>query len=152
MLLTIIPTLTWESTYSLIAYYIESLLHKGPIDSMFRHYLVCLLALLLALQSVNTVAYVHQLHQAGAEHMEFDHSYQPTDVESDNQLTQYTAEKPNQSLYDCHNSGHCHGHTVAALAATIPGLVVLNSKETLSSYLANLTSVIPPSLFRPPIA
>lgn len=116
---------------------------------MFRHYLMCLLASMIALQSLNSVADVHQLHQSGAEHVEFDHSHQPTDVEGDNQLTKDTPEKPNQSLYDCHHCCHCHGFV--ALTGATARLATFFSGKQQFDYLTNLISAIPPSLFRPPI-
>lgn len=119
---------------------------------MIRHYLTCLLALLIALQSVNTMADAHQLHQSGTEHLEFDHSHQPPDTEVYNQLTKQAPEKPDQSLYDCHHCCHCHGHGSVILAGAASHVAALFSGNGQADFQANLTSSIPPSLFRPPIA
>lgn len=119
-----------------------------------RHYLTCLLALLIALQSVAAMADVHQLHQSGTEHLEFDHSHQSTatDTHNDNLLAKQTPDQPGQSVYDCHHYCHCHGHGSVVLIGATSHLADLFSENGQADYQANLTSGIPPSLFRPPIA
>ena len=119
-----------------------------------RHYLTCLLALLIALQSVAAMADVHQLHQSGTEHLEFDHSHQSTatDTHNDNLLAKQTPDQRGQSVYDCHHCCHCHGHGSVVLIGATSHLADLFSENGQADYQANLTSGIPPSLFRPPIA
>lgn len=119
-----------------------------------RHYLTCLLALLIALQSVAAMADVHQLHQSGTEHLEFDHSHQSTatDTHNDNLLAKQTPDQPGQSVYDCHHCCHCHDHGSVVLIGATSHLADLFSENGQADYQANLTSGIPPSLFRPPIA
>ena len=119
-----------------------------------RHYLTCLLALLIALQSVAAMADVHQLHQSGTEHLEFDHSHQSTatDTHNDNLLAKQTPDQPGQSVYDSHHCCHCHGHGSVVLIGATSHLADLFSENGQADYQANLTSGIPPSLFRPPIA
>ena len=119
-----------------------------------RHYLTCLLALLIALQSVAAMADVHQLHQFGTEHLEFDHSHQSsaTDTQNDNLLAKQTPDQSGQSVYDCHHCCHCHGHGSVVLTGAASHLANLFSENGQADYQANLTSGIPPSLFRPPIA
>ncbi|EDY86754.1 conserved hypothetical protein [gamma proteobacterium HTCC5015] len=119
-----------------------------------RHYLTCLLALLIALQSVAAMADVHQLHQSGTEHLEFDHSHQSTatDTHNDNLLAKQTPDQPGQSVYDCHHCCHCDGHGSVVLIGATSHLADLFSENGQADYQANLTSGIPPSLFRPPIA
>lgn len=121
---------------------------------MIRLYLTCLLALLIAVQSVTAMADVHKFHQSGTEHVEFNHSHQSTasDTQNDSQLAKQAADPLSQSAYDCHHCCHCHGHGSFVLTEVASHLTVLFSESGQVGYQANLTSVIPPSLFRPPIA
>lgn len=104
----------------------------------------------MASQSIIAIADIHSYPQSSKGHSAYTYSEHSGSEESSS--TQEISKELTSSIYDCHHSGHCHGHTVAALATTIPGLVMPNSKEILSSYLARFISGIPSSLFRPPIA
>ncbi|AXS83055.1 MULTISPECIES: hypothetical protein [Marinobacter] len=121
---------------------------------MIRHYLTCLLALLIALQSAVAMADTHRFHQSGTEHLEFDHTHPPTDTPNNSQLAKQTANQPDLSLYDCRHCCHCHGQVQGAVVLTgaASHLAVLLSGNGQADYQANLTSGIFPSLFRPPIA
>ena len=118
---------------------------------IIRHYLSCLLALLIAMQSVVAVADVHQFHHSSIGHLEFDHSHpsSATDTQNESQLAKQT---PDQSAHDSHHCCQCHGHYFVVLIGTALHLADLFSENGQIAYLANLTSVISPSLFRPPIA
>lgn len=119
-----------------------------------RHYLTCLLALLIALQSVAAMADIHQLRQSGTVHLEFDHSHQSTatDTQNDYLLAELTPDQPGQSVYDCQHCCHCHGHGSVVLIGAASHLADLFSENRQADYQANLTSGISCSLFRPPIA
>lgn len=119
---------------------------------MIRHYFTCLLAVLIALQSMTAVADVHQFHQSGTQHLEFNHSHQPTDIQDNNKLAKQAPDKPAQSPYDCHHCCHCHGHGSVILAGADLHVGTLFSGKGQAEYHVNLTSGVPPSLFRPPIA
>lgn len=121
---------------------------------MIRLYLTCLLALLIAVQSVTAMADVHKFHQSGTEHVEFNHSHQSTasDTQNDSQLAKQAADPLSQSAYDCHHCCHCHGHGSVILAGAASHVAALFSGNGQADFQANLTSGIPPSLFRPPIA
>ncbi len=123
---------------------------ESILITCIRHYFICLLAVLIASQSIVAIADTHSHPQSGKGYSEHSHSGYLDNEESSS--TQEISKELTPSIYDCHHAGHCHGHTVAVLSATIPGLIMLHSKQTLPSYIANLTSGIPPSLFRPPIA
>ena len=130
----------------------ETLNEKKPARLMIRRAISYLLITLIALQSVVAMADAHQLHQTGTEHLEFEHSHQPGDTESDKQLSKQASEKSGQPLYDCHHCCHCHGHGSVVLIGATSHLADLFSENGQADYQANLTSGIPPSLFRPPIA
>ncbi len=80
------------------------------------HY--CLIAIIL-LQSVATVADVHQSHQSGAEHVSFEHEHD----EHGHSYTPGEAIDHTQSQeLDCHHCCHCHGivHLYLLNSHTIP--------------------------------
>lgn len=130
----------------------ETLNEKKPARLMIRRAISYLLITLIALQSVVAMADAHRLHQTGTEHLEFEHSHQPGDTESDKQLSKQASEKSGQPLYDCHHCCHCHGHGSMVLAVAASQLTALFSGHQKVPYRANLTMGIPPTLFRPPIA
>lgn len=74
---------------------------------MAKHWISYLLATLIAFQSVAAIADVHQSHQSGIDHLEFNHEHasQALDQDSqdpaDNRLQGPTAD-------DCHHCCHCH--------------------------------------------
>jgi len=118
---------------------------------MIKRWFVMVMALMIALQSVAAIADAHQFHQSGTEHLEFDHSHQPTDTDNDNQLVKQSPDQPGQPLYDCHHCCHCHGHASVVLAGSLSNFAIFSGTE-LADYQAHLSSTIPTSLFRPPIA
>lgn len=118
---------------------------------MLRHYVTCLLAFLIAVQSVAAMVDVHQFHQSGKEHLTFDHSHQSSDTDNGNRLVKQSPDQPGQPLYDCHHCCHCHGHASVVLAVSLSNYTIYSGTE-LADYQAHLTSTIPTSLFRPPIA
>jgi len=74
--------------------------------------LLHILLVLIALQSTMAVADLHQSHQAGQEHLEFDH----IDIVDHDYDNEYFEKSPDISpitdsatSYDCHHCCHCHG-------------------------------------------
>jgi hypothetical protein len=118
---------------------------------MIKHWIMMVMALMIALQSVAAIADAHQSHQSGTLHLEFNQPYQSADTDNEIQLTEQAPDKPGQSLYDCPHCCHCHGHGFMALVGSSSPLAIF-SGVVLGDYRATLTSVIPASLFRPPIA
>lgn len=109
------------------------------------------MALMIALQSVAAIADAHQSHQSGTRHLEFDQPYQSADTDNEIQLTKQAPDRPDQSLYDSPHCCHCHGHGFMTLVGSSLHFAIFSGTE-LVDYQTTLTSVIPASLFRPPIA
>lgn len=119
---------------------------------MLRQYLAFLLTALIALQSVAAVADAHQFHQSGTEHLTFDHDHsQLTDKLQPKRQSKIDNPDVSTNL-DCHHCCHCHGHGSVALTGAASHLVALFSGKGQADYQASFTSLIPTSLFRPPIA
>lgn len=65
-----------------------------------------ILIILLALQSASALADVHQTHQTGEEHLEFEHDHDLNEgLHSENPSEEHGYE------FDCHHCCHCHGGT-----------------------------------------
>ena len=127
---------------------------------MIRKWVSYLLILLIALQSVAAIADAHQLHQAGSEHLTFEHPHdantqnQPAPEQDEHDFRQQQLESltdNSSSQYDCHHCCHCHGSSqifIDPSNATLMPLSLGNCSAALNiSYLSNLLS---PDL-RPPI-
>ena len=114
---------------------------------MIKRWFMMVIALMIALQSVAAIADVHQFHQSGSQHLEFDHSHQPSDTDNGKQLVK---QSPDQPGHDCHHCCHCHGHASVVLAGLSSHFAF--SGTELANYQAHLPSTIPTPLFRPPIA
>ncbi|MBW8190927.1 hypothetical protein K0504_07750 [Neiella marina] len=122
---------------------------------MFRKFFVSLLTLLVVLQSGLAIAYTYEPHQSDLEHYQTNHSHQHAEgagVSVGHIETASHAENIDQPANDCHQCGHCHGHTSAALVVLIPTAPYLPSVETPVDFLPSQTNYLPIPLFRPPIA
>lgn len=116
---------------------------------MLRQYLAFLLTALIALQSVAAVADAHQFHQSGTEHLTFDHDHSRlTDKLQPKRQSKIDNPDVSTNLDCC----HCHGHGSVVLIGVASHVADLFSQNGHADYQASLTSGIPPSLFRPPIA
>jgi hypothetical protein len=115
---------------------------------MIRSYVACLLALLIALQSVSAMAEAHELYKSGVDHLELDHFHGAYD--SENAVDKSFPDSSSSLLSDCEHCCHCHGSVV--LIGSIFQLTEFALEKEQADYQFNLTSGIPPSLFRPPIA
>lgn len=75
---------------------------------MIRTCLTYALIVLIAMQSLVAVADIHQLHQSGTQHREFEH-LQDTTAQSVliDPLTQTSEADSNR--FDCQHCCHCHG-------------------------------------------
>jgi len=106
---------------------------------------VFLLGLMLALaaQSFLTMADVHQSHQSGTEHLNFDHD---------------THEHPQSSSvdistdeFDCHHCCHCHSVGFSAILLATNVMTQQKNQTIISAYKAHFSTPDPQSLYRPPI-
>jgi len=118
---------------------------------MIKHWIMMVMTLMIALQSVVGIADGQQSYQGGIRHLEFDQTHQFADTDIEIQLTKQAPDRPDQSLYDSPHCCHCHGHGFMTLVGSSLHFAISSGTE-LVDYQATLTSVIPASLFRPPIA
>lgn len=114
---------------------------------MFRNCIVFAITVLIALQSVASIAYEEQLHHASSPHHE--HSLETVDVDSEVQTGNASQDKSQHSNADCH-----HNHSCFHMGLVIPLSNFLSTVESSAtiSYRANLLKGIHPPLLRPPIA
>lgn len=100
--------------------------------------------LLIALQSVGSLADAHSAHQSGIEHLVFEHDH------DQNEPVQTNDDKDTDKAFDCHHCCHCHGAHSNFINAH-SHLIAIYSRSPQHSYhkpLAIIQSV--QSLFRPP--
>lgn len=76
---------------------------------MIRHCLNCLLAALIALQSVVAMADAHRFHQSGTEHLDFNHKHELAEAASFSDTELNAADPVPSDTLDCHHCCHCHG-------------------------------------------
>ena len=77
---------------------------------MFKIGIQWLMIILIATQSVWSMADAHSAHQSGLEHLEFDHVELEHRHDDHAQMTeQNNASSNNQAGFDCHHCCHCHG-------------------------------------------
>lgn len=73
---------------------------------MFKNGIQWLMIILIATQSVWSMADAHSTHQSGLEHLEFEHQHGDDHAQM---VEQDNASSNNQSAFDCHHCCHCHG-------------------------------------------
>jgi hypothetical protein len=79
---------------------------------MIRHYLTCILAVLIAWQSAVAMADTHQLHQSGTGHQILDHDHYLAEADSaanTEPKEQGETDPSGTNPLDCHHCCHCHG-------------------------------------------
>ena len=104
---------------------------------IIRHYLTCLLALLIALQSVAAMADAHQFHQSGTEHLTFNHEHDPaaTDPATNTSMKATNVADPAATVsQDCHHCCHCHGMTHLYLGGNPDNLIPITLGKERSDY------------------
>lgn len=120
---------------------------------MMNRWLTIVLALLIALQSVAAIGDANRPHHPEALHHIYDHEHSQGEGLDSGTVDSAQSSRSGSSLD--HSSDHCHqnhAHFHVMLVSTATDIVVSSAGQGLSGYQANHTSVIPPSLFRPPIA
>ncbi|WP_154224711.1 hypothetical protein [Marinicella rhabdoformis] len=96
----------------------------------------------VSFQSIAAVSDVHQSHQSGAEHLEFEHEH-----EGDANLTP----QKELSSFDCHHCCHCHGVSCHYLDNKQIGYTSFFGTSGLIESSTLFTSRTSPPNFRPPI-
>ena len=115
---------------------------------MIKRCFIVAMTLLIALQSVASIAYEAQPHNPAMPHYD-EHSHESADFSSENQATKSSPGSPSHST----DHGH-HGHSCfhMVLLGTLTNISGLTAGIVLSDYQANFTTGVQSSLFRPPIS
>lgn len=136
------------SIYTLCCYHPEPYFFGHSILKM-KPWLTLVLALVIALQSLAAIGETAH-HLAPSQH---EHAHEGINIDSAAPELAEPSDSSNPSLD--HSSDHCHhnhSHFLMALLNAAADIAVLLTGQHSSDYQASHTSVIPPSLFRPPIA
>ena len=104
---------------------------------------IILLVMAVSFQSIAAVSDVHQSHQSGAEHLEFEHEH-----EGDVDLTP----QKELSSFDCHHCCHCHGGHVSSMLPPSFSLAYLELNQAIYISDQSFTSNLASRLLRPPKA
>jgi hypothetical protein len=113
-----------------------------------NRWLTIVLALVIALQSLIAIGDTQQLHYSATPHHEHSHDDLVLDSVT---LEMEESSNPSQD----HAPDHCHhyhAHCHMALVSLTTNIAVFSAGQGLSDYQVSHASVIPSSLFRPPIA
>lgn len=117
------------------------------VKFMIKRCFMVVMTLMIALQSVASIAYEEQLHHASTPHHE--HSLASAEVEKEVHKSNPSQNESHHSSADCHHNHNCfHMGLVipqTSLASIVEASVVL-------VYRASLLKGIHPPLLRPPIA
>lgn len=116
-----------------------------------KNWLSYLFAALIALQSFAGIADVHQLHQSGAEHLNFEENHEHAHVDQQTKDVHATPIDASEEL-DCHHCCHCHGHFTPALLDKVFNVYYKKSSNGVPAYVKSVTPEIINPLLRPPIA
>ena len=115
---------------------------------MIKRCFIVAMTLLIALQSVASIAYEAQPHNPAMPHYD-EHSHESADFSSENQATKSSPGSPSHSTDHGHHSHSCF-HMV--LLGTLTDISGLAAGIVQSDYQANFTTGVQSSLFRPPIS
>ena len=91
-----------------------------------RHFLTCLLAVLIAVQSMTAMADAHRFHQSGTDHLTFNHDHDSSDTS--------LADASSTFSQDCHHCCHCHGMAHIYLGGSLDILVHTTLGKGSSNY------------------
>lgn len=122
---------------------------------IMNRWLTIVLALVIALQSLAAIGDINQPHYPATPYHAHDHGHSHEDVLLDSVTLEMEESSTSSDPSRDHASDHCHqnhAHFHMVLVSAATDIAVLSAGQRLSDYQARHTSVIPPSLFRPPIA
>ncbi len=100
--------------------------------------------LVMVVQTVVTVAYIHHSEETGTEYVSFDHDAPVNIFQAGSSET----DKPSLDDIDCHQCCHCTGIFSFLINANVSGIL---SGEKRFGYLLNLPSAFIAPHLRPPI-
>jgi hypothetical protein len=113
------------------------------LDFMHHKPLIILLLLAVSFQSISAVADVHQSHQSGVEHLEFEHDHDSEpEIKTDDE----------SRSFDCHHCCHCHGGHVSSFLHRTFNLVFLELDQSIQIYGQSFQKGVSSRLLRPPQA
>lgn len=93
-------------------------------------------------QSMVAVSDIHQSHQSGVEHLEFEHDHEIDSVSNSQEET---------NSFDCHHCCHCHGGSTYNLDYDHILYVYINGPSHLFDSFSLFKSRTTSPNFRPPI-
>ena len=122
---------------------------------MFQRWLTYFLLTLIAMQSVTVSADMHQNHQSGTKHFNFDveHNHQQTSRSHDGIYLESKVESINKNhmdQLDCHHCCHCHGTVTPALIKFFSFFVPAMKVLAHSNYRHRNPSTSLTTFYRPP--
>jgi hypothetical protein len=115
---------------------------------MVKSCFIVLITLMIAFQSVASIAYEAQLHHADTTHFA-GHSHERAEFKSEHPTTKPSPDNPSQSSDHCHHGHSCFHMVLLGTHTDISGLLTVT---VLTDYQANFTTGVQSPLFRPPIA
>lgn len=106
--------------------------------------LIILLLLAVSFQSVSAVSDVHQSHQSGVEHLEFEHDHESEpEIKTDDE----------SNSFDCHHCCHCHGgHVSSFLHRPLNNLIFQELDQSIQIDGQSFQEGVSSRLLRPPQA
>lgn len=117
---------------------------------MLKNGIQWLMIILIATQSVWSMADAHSAHQSGLEHLEFEHQHD--DAHPAKQGIEKSTLDASQADFDCHHCCHCHG-AHSSFITSFYASVSLFGQSPQHSFTKPLELTQQPSVFfRPPRA
>lgn len=119
---------------------------------MRNHWVSYLLAALIALQSVVTLADIHQVHETDTEHVTFDQDLCDLLSDTSRQTTSADAVSGNDAdTSDGHHCCQCHGHFSQVLPGAAAMVDFVKHPCSFSPYRVGAAPIVFTSFLRPPI-
>ncbi|MFT5591694.1 MAG: hypothetical protein ACI8SR_000049 [Oceanicoccus sp.] len=110
-----------------------------------------LMIILIATQSVWSMADAHSGHQSGLEHLEFKHEHNDAHAENANSQTD-SKTLDNQADFDCHHCCHCHGAHSSFITSFYSSASIFGQSPQHSFTNQLELAQQPRTFFRPPRA
>lgn len=111
---------------------------------MNKNLLMFLLISAMSFQAIASVADVHESHQSGVEHLDFEHEHDDAKVNVDSE------KQSTQKSFDCHHCCHCHGGHISSLLPSGLNLAFLYANQSLSNLKQVKKKSHNSRLLRPP--
>lgn len=125
---------------------------------MFKSGIQWLMIILIATQSVWSMADAHSTHQSGFEHLEFEHlefAHEEFEHQHDDHAQMTEQDKTsanNQTGFDCHHCCHCHGAHSSFITSLYSSNAIFGQSPQHSFTNQLELAQQPNAFFRPPRA